>query len=74
MHRLALAAGVRIAAVVQRGVGTHPGFVLVGRHRREVEAREAQVEHSAGLAWIGMLGLIFLAIAASRWYTRPKAA
>jgi hypothetical protein len=65
--------GVRIAAVIQRVNGSHPGFVLAGRNMREVEAREQQVEQMAGLAWITMLGLIFLGTAAFGWYTRPKA-
>jgi hypothetical protein len=62
--------GVRIAAVVQRVNGAHPGFVLAGRNMREVEAREEQVRHMAGLAWIGMLGLIFLGTVSFGWYTR----
>ena len=61
---------VRIAAVVQRVNGAHPGFVLAGRNMREVEAREQQVGHMAGLAWIGMLGLIFLGTVSFAWYSR----
>ena len=52
--------GVRIAAVMQRVSGSHPGFVLAGRNMREVEARESQVARMAGLAWLGMLGLILV--------------
>lgn len=66
--------GVRIAAVVERVNGNQPGFVLAGRSLREVEAREAQVEHMAGLAWIGMLALILFGSAAFGWFTRPKLA
>jgi hypothetical protein len=62
--------GVRIAAVIERVNGPHPGFVLAGRNMREVEAREQQVEQMAGLAWIAMLGLIFLGTAAFGWTTR----
>jgi len=65
--------GVRIAAVIQRVNGTRPGFVLSGRNMREVEAREEQVEHMAGLAWIIMLGLILVETVAFRWYSKPKA-
>lgn len=66
--------GVRIAAVVQRVQGIEAGFVLAGRNMREVEAREAQVEQMAGLAWLGMLGLILLGTAIFGWVTRPRAA
>ena len=66
--------GVRIAAVIQRVNGTHPGFVLAGRNMREVEAREEQVEHMAGLAWIVMLGLIAAGTLAFGWLSKPKAA
>jgi hypothetical protein len=66
--------GVRIAAVVQRVGGAHPGFVLAGRSLREVEAREEQVRQMAGLTWIGMLGVILVGTAVFGWYTRPKAA
>ena len=52
--------GVRIAAVVRRANGAHPGFVLAGRNMREVEARESQVSHMAGLVWLGMLALILV--------------
>ena len=65
---------VRIAAVVERVGGAQPGFVVAGRSLREVEVREAQVEHMAGLAWIGMLGLILFGTAAFGWFTRPTTA
>ncbi|MFZ0744318.1 MAG: hypothetical protein WAM85_07915 [Terracidiphilus sp.] len=66
--------GVRIASVVMRVGGTHPGFVLAGRNMREVEAREEQVGHMAGLAWLGMLGLIVIGSLAFGWYTdKPTA-
>jgi hypothetical protein len=66
--------GVRIAAVVQRVEGPHPGFVLAGRNMREVEAREEQVANMAGLTWLGMLGLIAVGSLSFAWYTREKAA
>ena len=66
--------GVRIAAVMQRVNGAHPGFVLAGRNMREVEAREEQVRQMAGLTWVGMLGVILVGTAVFGWYTRPKAA
>ena len=64
--------GVRIAAVVQRIGGVHPGFVLAGRNMREVEMRESQVAQMAGLTWLGMLGVIAVGCLAFGWYTRPK--
>lgn len=66
--------GVRIAAVVQRVYGPHPGFVLAGRNMREVEAREHQVAQMAGLAWLAMLGLIVAGSLAFAWYTQPRSA
>jgi len=66
--------GVRIAAVVQRVSGAHPGFVLAGRSLREEEARQEQVGQMATLAWIAMLALIFAGTTAFGWFTRPKAA
>ena len=63
--------GVRIAAVVERIGGAHPGFVLAGRSLREVEAREAQVQQMAGLTWIGMIALIVIGTFAYGWLTRP---
>jgi hypothetical protein len=41
---------------------------------REVEAREEQVGDMAGLAWMGMLGLIGIGTAVYVWYTRPRTA
>ena len=67
---LGTAHGVRIAAVIQRVNGPQPGFVLAGRNMREVEAREEQVEHMAGLTWLGMLGLIAVGTLAFGLYTR----
>jgi hypothetical protein len=66
--------GVRIAAVIQRVNGEHPGFVLAGRNMREVESREEQVGQMAGLTWIGMLGVILVGTAVFGWCTRPKTA
>ena len=63
---------VRIAAVVMRVNGAHPGFVLAGRSLREVEAREELVQHLAGLAWLAMLGLIAVGTLAFGWSTRPR--
>jgi hypothetical protein len=64
---------VRIAAIIQRVGGPHPGFVLAGLNMREVEARESQVAHMAGLAWLGMLGLILVGTLAFGIYTRQGA-
>jgi len=65
---------VRIAAVIERVNGPQPGFVLAGRNMREVEVRIGQVQEMAGLAWLGMLGLIALGTMAFAWTTRAKAA
>ena len=62
----------RIAAVVQRVHGDHPGFVLAGRSLREETVRQIAVKQMATLAWIAMLALIFVGTAAFGWYTRPK--
>jgi hypothetical protein len=64
--------GVRVAAVVERVEGAQPGFVLAGRNMREVEAREHLVGQLAALAWLAMLGLIFVATAVFGWFTRPR--
>jgi hypothetical protein len=66
--------GVRIAAVVQRVGGPHPGFVLAGRSMREEASRQGLVKQLAELAWIAMLGLIFMGTLAFGWYTRQKPA
>jgi hypothetical protein len=63
--------GVRIAAVVERVGGAHPGFVLAGRSLREVEVRETEVREMAGLTWIGMMALIIIGTLAYGWLTRP---
>lgn len=63
--------GVRIAAVIERVNGAHPGFVLAGRNMREVEARIGDVQTMAGLTWLGMLGLIVIGTIAFGIYTRP---
>jgi hypothetical protein len=59
-------AAVRIAAVIERVNGPHPGFVLAGRNMREVESRIGDVEKMAGLTWLGMLGLIAIGSLVSR--------
>lgn len=64
--------GVRIAAVVERVNGSHSGFVLAGRSLREVEMREEQVRTMAGLAWMGMLGLIVAGTLGYGWMTRKQ--
>ena len=52
--------GVRIATVIQRVNGPHPGYVLAGRNMREVEARMGEVQTMAELTWLGMLGVILV--------------
>jgi hypothetical protein len=69
---LGSAHGVRIAAVIQRVGGPHPGFVLAGRNMREVESREALVGQLAGMTWIGMMAVILVGTAVFGWYTRPS--
>lgn len=67
--------GVRVAAVVERVGGVQPGFVLAGRSLREVEVREEQVKQMAGMAWLGMLGLILIGTLGFGWLTRtPRSA
>jgi len=66
--------GIRIAAVVQRVDGSHPGFVLAGRSMREEAARQGLLKQLAGLAWIAMLGLVFLGTVCLGWCTRPRSA
>jgi hypothetical protein len=61
--------GVRIAAVIHRVGGAHPGFVLAGRNMREVETRIGEVQTMAGLTWLGMLGLIALGSIVVAFYT-----
>jgi hypothetical protein len=65
--------GVRVAAVVERVNGAHPGFVLAGRSLREVELREKQVWQMASLTWLAMLGLIVIGTAVFGWMTRKPA-
>ncbi|MGO9339680.1 MAG: hypothetical protein ACLPY1_19445 [Terracidiphilus sp.] len=66
------AGATRIAAVVQRVHGNHPGFVLAGRSLREESVRQIVVKQMATLAWISMLALILVGTAAFGWYTRPR--
>jgi len=44
--------GVRIAAVITGYNGKSVGFVLAGRSLREIEKREDNILHYAGIAWI----------------------
>jgi hypothetical protein len=67
---LGSAHGVRVAAVVERVGGAQPGFVLAGRSLREVEMCEEQVRNMAGLALLGMLGLILIGTLGYGWLTR----
>jgi hypothetical protein len=64
--------GVRLATVVRRVGGTHPGFVLAGRSLNEVQQRIQHVWDMATVAWLLMLGLIFVGTTAFGWYTRPR--
>ena len=53
------APGVRLAAVIVKAGGSHPGFIVAARSLREVEKREDQVLLLAGL---GMLVTLFLSL------------
>jgi hypothetical protein len=64
--------GVRLATVVRRVGGAHPGFVLAGRSLSEVQQRIQHVWDMAAVAWLLMLGLIFVGTTAFGWYTRPR--
>jgi len=64
--------GVRIATVIDRVSGAHPGYVLAGRNMREVESRIADVRTMAGFTWLGMLGLILIGTITFAIYTRPN--
>jgi hypothetical protein len=64
--------GIRIATVIRRVDGAHPGFVLAGRNMREVEARIGDVQTMAGLTWLGMLGLIAVGTIGFGIYSRPR--
>jgi hypothetical protein len=65
---------LRIAAIVERVDGGQGGFVVAGRSMREVEDRIGNVQAMAGLAWLGMLGLILAGTVAVGWYTRTTGA
>jgi hypothetical protein len=65
---------LRIAAIVERVDGGQGGYVVAGRSMREVENRIDNVQKMAGLAWLGMLGLILAGTVAFGWYTRRNAA
>ena len=58
-------AGVRIASVVVRTSGSHPGFVVAGRSLRESEDRTAQFGGFVRLAWIVMLAGVFVLVGLS---------
>jgi hypothetical protein len=64
--------GLRLATVVRRVGGAHPGFVLAGRSLNEVQNRIQHVWDMATVTWLLMLGLIFVGTAAFGWYTRPQ--
>lgn len=57
--------GVRIASVIVRVSGTHPGFVLAGRSLRETEKRTEQLAFMVLVVWvmaaITIFAILFLA-------------
>ncbi len=55
--------GVRSATVIERVVGSSPGFVLAGRSLREVEDRESQLTGEVFWLWLAaMLGSLVTAL------------
>ena len=64
------APGVRVAAVVVRYGGEHPGFVLAGRSLREVERRETASGATAFAAWLLTIVVTFGACCATAWVER----
>jgi hypothetical protein len=54
--------GVRIAAVIVRVNGAQPGFVLVGRSMREVEARIAQLGFLVLAMLLGILSATLIVV------------
>jgi hypothetical protein len=65
-------AGVRIAAVVVRVGGAHPGFVLAGRSLREVEKRVDQVQTFTGAAWLATLVASLVLVILLEWVLGGK--
>lgn len=61
---------VRIASVVRRVTGSHPGFALAGRNLREIEARKDRLLQMAALVWLGLLGIILAGTFLFGWFTR----
>jgi hypothetical protein len=51
-------AGVRIAAVVQRIDGAHPGFVLVGRSLSFVQQQENELRRGTFITWAALMALL----------------
>ena len=51
---------VRIATVVQRVTGPHPGFLLAGRSLRNVEEDETVLYHMTFLGWLVLVLLLVL--------------
>jgi hypothetical protein len=54
---------VRIAAVARRIIGSHPGFLLVGRSLRSVEENESLLRQMTFFGWFVLL--LFLALGAA---------
>jgi hypothetical protein len=54
--------GVRIASVIVKYDGAHPGFVLAGRSMRELESRTTQIRIFVGIAWIVVVGVSLLVV------------
>jgi hypothetical protein len=63
--------GVRIASIVKRVRGTHPGFVLAGRSLEEVEARKGNLGNLFLLLWGAVMGLLVVSTGIFAWMTRP---
>ncbi len=54
---------VRIASVVRRVEGPHPGFILAGRSLREVEQQESNLYHLSFALW----AVLMCVVAAAAW-------
>jgi hypothetical protein len=54
--------GVRIASVIVRVLGAHPGFVLAGRSLREVEIREGWLGFTVFTVWMAIAVAAFVGL------------
>ncbi len=62
--------GVRLASIVKRVAGPHPGFVLAARSLQQVEARKHVVGNLMTLGWAVTMALLFAGTGFLMWTTR----